>query len=1825
MDRAGTSYKISGALRGVILGVATLVTALTVGVSINGTAHATAPPPQIAGSPAAPTTSDMTQLCNTTTPSTVLGPMPSLPANPTSVVVSPPGGIDNFTATATNFYVDTGAQLITYTLAGALVSSFPMPTHFAGGTDNVYPPLVDPAGNIYLSSYYGTKVDKFSPSGTLLWSVDPQGGNPTAIYSVGTGANFKVVVSVVQNTSSSLVLDQSTGAVTGTFPLIVGVFDYVTSEAGGNLLYSANGYVETVSPTGQVLSTFGAPHIQGNGQRVGSGTQFFYGGQAVQGPDGTIYTADPLTTLEATSPKGLLKGTTDLGGNLNFGGGYLGLVGSTFYFQGGPPFNNSVDTISSFTLATAQTYLTAIQKPNNSLGWGAGVTTSATGNYFAAGTTPAVNATFDSWWTANAAQLQLAYSVEDTTSLTAGMIPNPTVIPLPTTATGLASIPLALPPADTQPGPYQVQATLQDTSTTPPTTLGTTCVPYTVGAPGDALNFATLPAGTGSGGPADPRGVTLNAQLGLNALRSGTVVDWPSLLPSCNLSAPTAAACGPAALTFATASTDPYKAAYLAVQNHVTYWMQVSGGEPMSTALVNSGLWQGDIAALVAHYSTVPSGCGACAPVTIWEPWNEANNTGWGDGGTYATKVLAPFYAGVKSALPGSASTVIGGSSLEPSPAWWQQLINAGGLSSMDVASIHPYTGSNDSYEEDGMATQIRQIQSMIGTKPLWFSEIGWWSDGDYNFLGQANTMSRSLIWQKVLGVPVENYFFDEGSWGNDGVSFSLIQVNRNVDYVKPSALATMTTSGALTGRPYLSMPSTGIPQAYQANFGAPTAGTTSLSAVWSDGLPVTSTVTLTKPGGGTDPITVTSQYGNTKTVQVTSGSAYSLPLSDQVSFLTYPVGDTLTVGPTEAFSTNLSSSTAGATATATSGGASGIIKGLPVGYGQGWMSASGDSTPSVTITLAAASTLDRIIVDTQSVGSTASSIRDYTLSANEPGVGWVTIATTTKQYANHEALFTFAPLVATALRLDISKINFGGYYGGAIPPFWPSSLGTYAFVHTIEAYSGSGGPSVVNGSGLTPLLGGSASGGTGGGTTTTTTVPPTTTTTTVPPTTTTTTVPPTTTTTTVPPTTTTTVPPTTTTTVPPTTTTTTVPPTTTTTTVPPTTTTTVPPTTTTTTVPPTTTTTLPPATAPGTPSNASAVAGNATATVSWTAPVSNGGSAITGYTVTSNPGVLTCSTSTTSCVVTGLTNGTAYTFTVTATNTVGTSSASASSISVTPVAPVTAPGAPSNASAFAGNASATVSWTAPVSNGGSAITGYTVTSNPGVLTCSTSTTSCVVTGLTNATAYTFTVTATNTVGTSSASAPSISVTPTAPVTTTTTTVPPTTTTTTTTTVPPTTTTTTTVPPTTTTTTVPPTTTTTVPPTTTTTTTVPPTTTTTLPPATSPGAPSNASAVAGNATATVSWTAPVSNGGSAITGYTVTSNPGVLTCSTSTTSCVVTGLTNATAYTFTVTATNTVGSSSASAPSNSVTPTAPVATTTTTTTVPPTTTTTTTKPPTSGTTPTTQPPTTTTTTTKPPTRYGSGGGGHRFKGYWLTTSNGGIFTFGGAPALGSASTLSLNHPIVSMTSAPDKLGYWIVASDGGIFSYGDAGFFGSTGGLQLNEPIVGMASTPDGQGYWLVASDGGIFAFGDAAFFGSTGALSLNKPIVGMASTPDGQGYWLVASDGGIFAFGDAAFFGSTGALSLNKPIVGMTTTPDGQGYWMAASDGGIFAFGNSGFFGSTGGHHINAPITGVQGSPTGEGYWLVSQDGGIFAFGDAHYYGSTGDLHLPNATVAIS
>ena len=93
---------------------------------------------------------------------------------------------------------------------------------------------------------------------------------------------------------------------------------------------------------------------------------------------------------------------------------------------------------------------------------------------------------------------------------------------------------------------------------------------------------------------------------------------------------------------------------------------------------------------------------------------------------------------------------------------------------------------------------------------------------------------------------------------------------------------------------------------------------------------------------------------------------------------------------------------------------------------------------------------------------------------------------------------------------------------------------------------------------------------------------------------------------------------------------------------------------------------------APAAPTAVSATAGNTQATVSFTAPGSNGGAAISSYTATASPGGAFATGAASPLTVTGLTNGTVYTFTVTATNTAGTGAASSPSSSVTPIAPAT-------------------------------------------------------------------------------------------------------------------------------------------------------------------------------------------------------------------------------------------------------------------------------------------------------------------------------------------------------------------------------------------------------------------------------------------------------------------------------------------------------------------------------------------------------------------------
>ncbi len=362
--------------------------------------------------------------------------------------------------------------------------------------------------------------------------------------------------------------------------------------------------------------------------------------------------------------------------------------------------------------------------------------------------------------------------------------------------------------------------------------------------------------------------------------------------------------------------------------------------------------------------------------------------------------------------------------------------------------------------------------------------------------------------------------------------------------------------------------------------------------------------------------------------------------------------------------------------------------------------------------------------------------------------------------------------------------------------------------------------------------------------------------------------------------------------------------------------------------------------TVPGAPKIGTVSPANGGATVNFAGSDSNGGSAITGYTVTSIPAGYSASGTVSPIIVSGLSNGSSYTFTVTATNANGNSSASAASNSVTPSA---GPGAPTIGTATPGNASATVTFTVPLDNGGSPITSYTVTASSAGYGGSTSASGpaspITVSNLANGEPYTFTVTATNANGTSTASAVSNSVTPA---------------------------------------------------------TLPtspaagqaiagnasailsfgtimgqavtgytascatgnagpvsangsaspitvsglangmvyacsvtatnwvgagaPSTAINVTPRTTPGAPAIGAATAVKGQATISFTAPSDDGGSAVTGYLVSSSPGNVIATGGTSPITVYGLTNGTAYTFTVAASNAAGTGTASAASNSVTP-----------------------------------------------------------------------------------------------------------------------------------------------------------------------------------------------------------------------------------------------------------------------------------------------------------------
>jgi len=191
--------------------------------------------------------------------------------------------------------------------------------------------------------------------------------------------------------------------------------------------------------------------------------------------------------------------------------------------------------------------------------------------------------------------------------------------------------------------------------------------------------------------------------------------------------------------------------------------------------------------------------------------------------------------------------------------------------------------------------------------------------------------------------------------------------------------------------------------------------------------------------------------------------------------------------------------------------------------------------------------------------------------------------------------------------------------------------------------------------------------------------------------------------------------------------------------------------------------------TVPSAPQSITLTAGSSQASVSWTAPADDGGTPVTSYTLqrATNSGFTTGVVTTTgltglSTTVTGLTNGTPYFFRVYAVNAVATAASTGSAwrtaaSSVTPAA-TTVPGAPTSPVASQqspqSSTGLTLSWTAPASNGGSAITQYAIqySTEPDMVTSPVMTGSTATTyninSLLNGATYYFRVAAVNAIGT---------------------------------------------------------------------------------------------------------------------------------------------------------------------------------------------------------------------------------------------------------------------------------------------------------------------------------------------------------------------------------------------------------------------------------------------------------------------------------------------
>lgn len=679
------------------------------------------------------------------------------------------------------------------------------------------------------------------------------------------------------------------------------------------------------------------------------------------------------------------------------------------------------------------------------LGIGIGAVTHQEFNHFDAGDPPAVLLRAEQGWGERPGQsdepLEARYTVRGDPLLADPVAQEERTVDVPF---GGGETPLELP--ETRPGAYEVTVSLVDRDTGD--ILSGTCLRYSVGAPDASLGLADLPPGADWGGPDPLRGTQLASDLGIGSYRiqlsfsslvpdptatpSPDEVDW-SALPGSDFGDDDSPPDDPEAAGFAEIT----ESAALAAREGVDIVVQVGNNGDGEKAALDAQTWGGWVGVIVDAFER------HAPEVTLWSAWNEPNAVF--SPADFADRVEIPFADAVHAANP--TAEVLGGNTLEFAFDWWRDYVGTGVCAKIDAVAVHPYTGWNRSWEEEGYAAEgggYDELRSVLGDEcgrlPLWDTETGWTADGEAAYWAQGANIARKLLWYSNEGISGWTYFYSEGGWGENNLSWSLVQ---DGSYVKPGGLAFASVSRLIAGRDRGEVVETGIPFAYAMRF----AGSTDLVAAWTDEMRIDAVVTV---DGAADSLTVVDEYGASDTIDLDDGRA-QVVLTGSPRFFRAPAGSRISIEPVEAFGDDvLASRPVEASSTHGDSDAQVVTSGTVNPY-RPWRSgrlADGglDENPSVEIPLATPTTLDRIAVASGSIACCEAGLRAYTVSIRDEAGEWHVVARQSDQFWERVAMFRFDPVVATAVRVEIPwttirgvrvlDVNYSGFAGGLPPPF---------------------------------------------------------------------------------------------------------------------------------------------------------------------------------------------------------------------------------------------------------------------------------------------------------------------------------------------------------------------------------------------------------------------------------------------------------------------------------------------------------------------------------------------------------------------------------------------------------------------------------------------------------------------------------------------------------------------------------------------------------------------------------------------------------------------